>query len=471
VATLAKKDFDKPASGGPYAGTSRQEIFLKKIQDNKPFVIGATKNGTKVIGVSYDTGSGKFVYKSSPSSKQLVETTFTKVFKDKDFGGGGGSGGGAEDTKYTESMQCYYCSYVFNVKKSKLTAPPTDDELKKSEKFVYADATLDNCMTNGPIDWIETGVYIKTANKMFEAYKGKMKSPVYFHRGSGFMNDLYKAKAAAHKIDKDSDNPQAPGSFSNDKWNPGDIWATTFGSTTTPLADYTASWGELNSRVYDLASKGQLLGISLKKIGPQKSIASLQEFNSPSLQAKRKSYSYLSFAYGKTGDFFSSQDIYLSTSEGQVQFRTFGGPNQWQGEIKAGDAAGGKIGGGNVDFFCKQVFGRNSSIYGRYDSERDFLASIKRDEQTGEYQKRLYELYSKYNSKSMPTKPLMTEADFIAKLDSQEYNLKNSKAICMEFIDVLHSGFGPNSQNEFTTKMFRYAQSDVDQSSYFIKLY
>ena len=467
VAALLKKDFNKPASGGPYAGMSRHEIFFKKIKEKKKFILGTSKTGTRVDGVSYDKKTGTLVYKNA--SKKLVETSFTKIFKDADFGGGGGSGGGAEDTKYTESLQCYYCSYVFNVKKSSLKKPPTDAELKQAEKFVYADATLTDCLTKGPADWIESEVYIKTANTLYAQYKTKMKGTVYFHRGSPFMNNVYKAKTSCHKIDKETGNPQAPGSFSNDKWNPGDIWASTFRPTDKPLDDYTSNWGELNSRVYQLANSGQLLGISLKKIAHTQQKAKLQEFNSPSLQEQRESYKYNGFSYGKTGDFFSSQDIYLSTSEGLVQFRTFGGTDSWQGEIKGGAAAGGKIGGGNVNFFCSQVF-KKGSIYGNFEKEKDFLGNIKRDEKSGKFQSRLYTLYKKYNSKSSPSQKLLTESEFVDKLMTMDYNFKNSKAICMEFLDVLYSG-DRTKQDEFTTKMFRYAQSDVDQSCYFIKLY
>ena len=245
--------------------------------------------------------------------------------------------------------------------------------------------------------------------------------------------------------------------------------ASTFRSTDKPLDDYTSNWGELNSRVYQLANSGQLLGISLKKIAPTQQKAKLQEFNSPSLQEKRESYKYNGFSYGKTGDFFSSQDIYLSTSEGLVQFRTFGGADSWQGEIKGGAAAGGKIGGGNVNFFCSQVF-KKGSIYGNFEKEKDFLSNIKRDEKSGKFQSRLYTLYKKYNSKSSPSQKLLTESEFVDKLMTMDYNFKNSKAICMEFLDVLYSG-DRTKQDEFTTKMFRYAQSDVDQSCYFIKLY
>jgi len=150
---------------------------------------------------------------------------------------------------------------------------------------------------------------------------------------------------------------------------------------------------------------------------------------------------------------------------GEVQFRTFGGETSWQGEIKGGDAAGGKIGGGNVDFYCRQVFG--SGIYGGYDSERSLLTSVKNDQKI---MSKMYTLYKKYNSKSNPSVKLLSEKDFISQWQTKDYKFINSKVICMYFLDVLMSG-STAKKDEFITKMFKYAQSDVDQSSYFVKLY
>ncbi len=469
MATLSAADFRKPASGGPYAGQDRGKIFGLKIKDKKKFILGATKSGKEVTGVKYDIPKKTLYYYEGTKKSATKMVTATKVFKDKDFGGGAGSGGGAEDTKWTESLQCYYCSYVFNVKKGKVKSV-SDAELKKGERFVVAPKLAD-CLKNGPADWVETDVYIKTANTLYEKYGKKMKGGVYFHRGSPFMDKVYKAKTACHNIDKKSDDPQAPGSFSHDKWNPGDIWASTHSPNSDPLADFTSSWGELNAKVFEMANNGELLGISLKKVGATAPSAKFAEFNSPKQQAKRKGYVYNGFTYGKTGDFFSSQDIYLHTqSMGDVQFRTFGGETSWQGEIKGGSAAGGKIGGGNVSFYCKQVFGKG--IYGAYDDEKSLLAWAKNNQDNGKYAARLWELYKKYNSKSAPNKPEMKESDFYAALADKDFKFKNSKLICMEFLDVL---LGSNStkakRDEFTTKFFRYAQSDVDQSSYFVKLY
>ena len=460
----------KIASSGPYAGETRDKIFELKIKDGKEFTLGSTEHGAKVTGVSYDPKTRRLSYYRSTNKNKIEEVYYTGVFKDPEFGGGKGSGGGADDAKYTESLQCYYCSYVFNVAK-KIITHASPDELEKGKRYVNASETLKNCIDKGPKMWETTDVYIKTANRLYEEYGTKMTPPVYFHRGSIFMNNLYAAKTKCHKNDKATGSSQAPGSFSHDKWNPGDIWASTLPTNDSPLADYTSNWGELNERVYNLAKSGKLLGISLKKIEANALRANYQQFNAPTL-APPASYTFGSWSYGKTGDFFKSQDIYIRIGTKEVQFRTTGGTTQWQGEIKGLAAAGGKIGGGNVDFYCKEVFGKG--IYGEYGNEAGYLAAFKRGESNGDSQKRMYELYKKYNSQSSPSLPLMDQAEFMKNLAAipklKEYNFKNSKMICLEFLDVIMSGTTAQ-RDQLATKMFRYAESATDQSSYFIKLY
>ena len=463
--TLSADDMRKSSSAGDYAGESRLDIFDLKIKDKKKFVIGSSASGTKVDGISYDRKTEILTYKSN---RQTKEARRSQIFKDKDFGGGGGSGGGSADTDRTESLQCFYNAYVFNIKKGACTSV-SPSQLKSASKFAHTSHGLQDCLNKGPADWIETDVYIKTANKLWEKYGRRMtkNGSVHFHRGSPFMKGLYDAKAACHKIDKASDDPQAPGSFSHDKWNPGDIWATTFGALETPLSENTSSWGELNAEVMKLAKAGKLLGISLKKIG-KSTPATAKEFNTPKQMANKDTFTYGSFKFGKTGDFFSSQDIYIDTSGGEIQFRTFGGDTSWQGEIKGGSAAGGKIGGGNVDFYCKQIF--NNDIYNGKGSEKAFLASIKTD---AKWPSKAYQLYKKHNSKSKPSIDLVSEKVFLQEWANHEQgdNFRMSKSICLMFLEAFAStGASKKKQHDLITKMFRYASSDVDQSSFFVKI-
>src|SRR6056300_1884376 len=314
MATLSSDDMRKVASSGEYAGTQRPDIFAKKINDKKTFRI-STANGKEIVGVEYNKTTETLTYYVKGDNKNINTIKRSQIFKDADFGGGSGSGGGADDTKYTESLQCYYCSYAFNIIKKKINGSdkPTDAQLKAAGAYAHTDVTLADCLAKGPPNWIETEVYIKTANKLFDEMTFD-KLPVHFHRGSAFMKGVYAAYKDCKAKDQANENTQAPGSFSDDKWNPGDIWASTFSTTSTPLAAYTDSWGTLNSKVLELGGGStkrnvKLLGITLKKVTTPN--ARLLEYSTPTQKAQRETYQWQSWSWGKTGKFFDSQDIYV----------------------------------------------------------------------------------------------------------------------------------------------------------------
>ena len=465
MAYLQTKDFNKNASAGDYAGKDRHSIVLIKIKDKKPFVLSATQTGPKVYGVSYDKTKKILVYKDTLASKKLKEISILKVFKDKDFGGGAaGSGGGADLTRIAESAQCYYCSYAFNVAGRELKTPPTLKELGTAARYVQADMNLYDAMDKCPEDWHD--VFVKTANVLVKTYRNKVSGNVYFHRGSKFMQKIYEAKAEVMKADKRSDNTQAPGSFSNDKWNPGDIWLSTYGTTEYPLTNKYSTWSELNQQVLEkagkLGGKTRLLGISLKKVTSPS--AKITEFNLPK-RVNNVSISYEGFRYGKKGDFFSSQDIYMYMSGQEVQFRTFGGIAEWQGEIKGASAAGGKIGGGNVNFYCMKHIGINIGGGKGNWNEKTILSNVDVN--------RMYDLYVKfYNQQNTFQKadyPIVPKPEFVKTFNTQTNNFKASKYMCMLFLETFYKGT-PKQRNKVVTEMIRYAASNTDQSSYFIKV-
>jgi hypothetical protein len=102
----------------PYAGKSREQILALRIKGFIPFKIGGSTS-KDFFGSGYDikkfTITGGFNKIDVKKNKGLQTIKISQLYKDDLFGGGGGSGGGAEDTKYTESGQCYFNSLCFNV--------------------------------------------------------------------------------------------------------------------------------------------------------------------------------------------------------------------------------------------------------------------------------------------------------------------------------------------------------------------
>jgi len=446
---MTPAEYEKSASGGPYKGTPRSKIFLLKIGAKSPFTLNS---GQQVIGTKWDSEK-RILY---AGTKQIK---LSDIKKDKDMGGGG-SGAGSDLTAFTESGQCYVSSIAYNVLKRKIKWEDlTLENLQKAAKFCdTGKTTLDDVIEKSPAEWVQS--YIKTANITFEQYK-MSGSPVYFHRDSKFMNAVYDAKKKVHDIDKQSKDPQAPGTFSNDKWNPGDIWQTTLRDVPKLSTD---SWGTLNADVFNLAKEKKLLGVSLKKIG---SSANIDEYNKP--KTKSGGYNYEGFRVTSKTDkggvpFFNSMDLYMNISGKEVQFRATSGEASWQGEIKGATAAGGKIGGGNVNFYLKKHTGK--SLFN--DSEKEVVAFTK----SKDFFKEFYALYKKhFNEAGISGKPVSLD-EFIAYASAQAKTSPGylfSKYMNMKFIDIFLS-VSKSKRDEIVGDFFRYAASNTDQSSYFIKV-
>jgi hypothetical protein len=397
--------------------------------------------------------------------------------KSKDFGGGGGSRGGSDLTAITESGQCYIASLVFNIKKKPITwEDMTLEDIRAASKFVdTGKTTLDDILEQTPPEWVKS--YVLVANLLFKDWKMKPGKTVYFHRDSAFHQKIFKFKQQCLANDKKSGTPQAPGSFGDDKWNPGDIWMTTLGMEASKLPDMpTDSWAKLNKAVYDLAQSKELLGVSLKKI---ERTPKANEFNLPG--TKKKSYKFNGFIVSpenlKQGQmpFFSSIDCYLYIGDGRVQFRATSGSAakpSWQGEISGSTAAGGKIGGGNVNTYLIQNF--KEGIF--KNSESEIATSVN----SPAFWKDFYSMYSKlfdnstykrYNRTAMGSAKL-SEADFKKTALERAKETESfivSKYMCLKMIDVMMSK--PQKLDDFSTDIFLYGASNTNQSSYFLKVY
>jgi hypothetical protein len=397
--------------------------------------------------------------------------------KSKEFGGGGGSRGGSDLTAITESGQCYVASIVFNITKKPIKWEDlTLENLKEAAKYVDTGKTsLEDVLEQSPSEWVKS--YVMVANLLFKDWKMKPGKTVYFHRDSKLHQKIFKFKQACLAADKASSTPQAPGSFGDDKWNPGDIWMTTFGISESKLPDMpTDSWAKLNKTIYELAQSKELLGVSLKKI---ERVPKADEYNKPG--TKKKTYTFNGFIVSpenlKQGQmpFFSSIDCYLYIGDGRVQFRATSGSAakpSWQGEISGSTAAGGKIGGGNVNTYLMQNF--KKGIF--KSSEGEIVSSVNSPafwKDFYEMYKKLFDnaTYKKYNKTSMGnTKVSETEFKKLALARAKETeSFIVSKYMCLKMIDIIMGN--PQKLNDFATDVFLYGASNTNQSSYFLKIY
>ena len=477
------------ASGGPYAGQGYVDIANNKIKDKREFILGTNAQGRKVYGLRLIVDKDKFFLEYANSKTSKVKTgqdLISRFFKDPDFGGGRGSGGGADDTAVTESMQCFYLSLLFNTSINKLDNKNTqlkDLETQKNHCYVYERSTrltAKDCYDRCPEDWFAKDVFIKTANAIYQSqysrpFKGKK---VYFHRGSPFMKKVYASKKRAMDFDRKNNNPPiAPGSFSDDKWNPGDIWMSTQMPTAIePFVDNKkfkkppVEWTTLREAVVD-KSTINTIGVSLKKVEGNPSVVA---FNTRE-RTHNKEVRFSGFTFGQTGDFFKSADMYMYFSDGGImQLRATATTKSWQGEMKGKYAAAGKIGGGNINHFVEQVYGKSigsSSMQSNWNETyyTDSNLSI------------MYNLYKKYINKQksgIPKQNVVSQAEFKRLADGYKNNKGQpaspafyfGKYMALLFLDTIKADTKNRQLDDFSKSIVRYAMSNTDISTFFIKV-
>ena len=335
-----------------------------------------------------------FVETTASGKDKSPQKTFalSDVEKTTELGSSKGSGGGADATASTETMQCYYAAYLLNNSDLNLLDPNNSYAEELTQFFASRPELVEgydkkkqlsfqDCWDFWVVklkedaEWMDT--FIATANKIKINATNFTKRPVYFHRGSPFMDSIYARKKKCEKHNKDliksgtppSELKESIASFSDDKWNPGDIWMSTINPNAGPyqpfswqppvvsedMQQHVCDWPSLQTAVYQSAMSGETLGISLKKSGKD---ASFRAFNSKDPEARKDKITYSGYRFG-SGDFFNSADMYIEFNNGSMQYRATASTSSWQGEIKGTKASGGKCGGGPTNYYCELYFDRS----------------------------------------------------------------------------------------------------------------
>jgi len=212
----------------------------------------------------------------------------------------------------------------------------------------------------------------------------------------------------------------------------------------------------------------KILGVSLKKPGSSEK-AVVEKYNTKDRSNyKDGSVSYDGFTYGKKGDFFSSNDIYLYMGGKDVQFRAFNSSSSWQGNIIGSGALGGKIGGGNIDYYLKKA--KIKSISRSSTTWKETTASQIGDAQV----KLMYELYKTYLSKQKSNigkgyQMITTFESFKTAVKEKGNNFIFQKYMGMLLINAMESA-SKSKQNIVATEILRYAASNTNISSFFVKV-
>lgn len=185
--------------------------------------------------------------------RQNKTIPITNLGKSPLFGGSGAGGGATAETQRGECLQCLYLEAMLSEGKIREPEYYTAAVLKKyySSKL---DASFDFIMKAQPA-WFASG-YV-TAKYLIE--KKLVNKNLSFHRGDTIMKTVYRYRKEAFK------NSGMP-ALTEDKWNPGDIWAVDkkIGNLNRVLDN--SSIETLNEDIKQNLLNKKVFGISLKQI-------------------------------------------------------------------------------------------------------------------------------------------------------------------------------------------------------------
>ncbi len=427
-------------------GEARLDILARLIKDGKPLELA---NGGTFVVVDVESALEQIKNWNEKTPIALKGDndkfiTTNDLGKGKVFGGAmGGAGGGTLNTKLTESHQCVVLQAMLDYGTQSMEFFQDDNILKAAYKKVDVDATIDEILS---VDdkWFASS-YLSAQHIIKEGYVNKN---MKFHRGSKTMIAVYLTKNKAFKANGFS-------KFSDDKWNPGDIWAVANDFKISEIK--TDSVRSLNKSILELFKDKRLVGISLKLV---KKKAKSKEYNiqtPPDVDDHKLKKVLLQ---GETrGDFWSSKGGSIIYDVGTMNIKD----NSYQGtnkvEIKGKTARGGGAGWGMIVDASKQVFRKGIP---EHKSIKDLSNKIakKKDKRSIEIMWKLYNHFYKNEGRE----------DFDTNLATKDAGWVSAKLGALYLCHAIDINTGTKA-NRFITKIINYAGSKSEDSSSYVKVY
>ena len=376
-----------------------------------------------------------------------------------------GSGGGSEATRIQEGAQCVYTAIRFY--KGEVDQI-SEEDLQFGMDKVDAPGLKIEEIQSLPKVWKESSM--RGADKIYKDVKERGAPTDYeFVRGDKYIDDGAIKKAFLRV--KNQTNIK-----SEDKWNPADIWLVRK-KKKADIIDHLNSETTidcLNNAIQQLLGKGDLIGISLKKIeGSPK----LKLLNATSPATRRKNEASYYAKYDLTFDNKRRTDknegypmdcyfMYSSSGtkqNGSIQVRNFAGAfkGDWKLEVKGVSAAQGKIqgevtrrllseAGYDITGFTEPPFSACKPI-----GERSYKESITTE---------IYNLLKKYKAKGFVEGQ---ETMNIIATRSQSY--RYSKLASLRMLDWFEN-LDKEDANQAMKEIYLYASSQSDKSSVYYKL-
>jgi len=428
VTALTKRELEKDATFKGGIKEPRVDILLKKIKKNEPL--------TLVDGSEFIVNNKEEVIQAlgNPIPERGIELkdkdeniiTTSKLAKTAEFGGGGGMRGGADITKAAENAQCIANAIRYD-KGSNITPEDiTEENISSSKSKVDGDGFDEGkALLLGNPGWLNSSVNI--ANELASVYSG----PFIQNRGSAWVKNL---EASVKPFLKDV------GIRDINKWNPADIWMV---APSEMNIEWPNNLGEINALLLEKYNEGTIVGVSLKKA--EKS-ASLKITNLQRPDAVE--YEGIAISPKNAKGFITFSD------GGSMEFRNFGGDTGFMGELEGTGAAAGKVGYGYI-----------KSVLDKYNVEVSDPKTIRI--QASEEDPKFKTKFKKLWDETEGLDPNDFESNYNARptpKSNQAWRI--SKYLALELINAIDKS---ENKDQITDAFVRYASSQGDESSIFVK--
>lgn len=372
-----------------------------------------------------------------------------EIGKSKVFGGdSGGRGGGDAQTARAEIMQCVYCEHMVNNTRASFESIQPSDLEKAYNATSVVGATFEQVMELDA-SWHYSGYW--TAKRLV---KDKLiNNKMTFHRNDSTMKDIYKVKDVTV-------NNSGLSKIEHDKWNPGDIWATTDKSIASKLPN--TSIQELNLKLIELFNSRKLVGISLKKVVTENQLK-LEIKNKDASRYKYKFISGSSMAVFKRkgGDIWRSKSSNVEFNGGKAAIRNKAHFAALTFELELKTARGGGGGYGQISDSLK----KRMNI--RLPTNQDLKTQANDLKQKGEKSKFAMPLYNMVKK----IHPQVTKEEWMNGFITKSAGDIHSKIAGIYVLHPLVMNSKNGKADLVITDMVNYAGSTLEESSIYAKVY
>ena len=449
--TLGKTGYksQKQAASGPNAGKARINILIDKISKGEEieFKSGNSPIEKVIVNKNKIKDLQNWDLNNSSEIKLTPKYSAGNVVKTQDFGGGGGGNrGGTSNTKTQESSQ----SLVNSLRQDKGVLSVDDlnniGSLKKAFNNIEVDESLDKM-----IDFIQNsnwgGSLVGTANILASNFGTNYTQ----HRGSSFVDTIYKKYEELRK----KDERIGQGRLGSDKWNPADIWMIKKGleGDLLSLIEKTNNLDELNALLLQQYLDKNLIGVSLKKTDLSPNAT---EYNTTGL-TQNIDYEY--GGYSPLNFSTKSTFIFYDKNKNRIEFRSF---PSFSGEIEGSGAAGGKIGITPLNIVFKNL-GLPLLIDPKSVTNEDFINLWNKYSDQNLNEEKLKNILQDISSEKVRGK------DF-TKGEAGARDWLESRYFGLQVLDRINEAGSQKEKNQVIEDMLRYAASNNNWSSAFIKI-